>query len=102
MFFERLLLNSRFSFHGDGLIAAQILGAPNVPLFYSTYAGRDSTLHAVALPGLFRFHHDASLWEEKYLQHSPDLLQKRGPLEHLGVPVHLMRLCSLRRMFVAI
>ena len=38
------------------------------------------TLHAVPLAGLFRFHHDARLLEETYLQHLQDLLKQTWPL----------------------
>ena len=60
------------------------------------------TLHAVALPGLFRFHHDAFSWNQNIFNIYKMYFKQPGPLEHQGVHGHLMRLASLRRMFVAI
>ena len=87
---------------GDGVIAAQILGVSNVLLFASTEVVRDSHItcscvcRSVEIPSRCQ-----SLGGNIFNIHKVYSIQT-GSLEHLGVHVHVMRLASLRRMFVAI
>ena len=89
-------------FEGDGIIAAEILGVTNVVVFASTEVVRGSHItcscvsRSVQIPSRCQ-----SLGRNIFNIHKIYSL-KTGPLQHLGVLVHLMRLASLRRMFVAI
>ena len=89
-------------FEGDAFIAAQILGVSNVLLFASTDVVRGSHItcscvsRSVQIPSRCQ-----SLGRKSFSTHKNYSL-KRGPLEPLGVPVHLVRLSALRGMFVAI